>query len=159
MTPFTSEAGPPELPRQHTPSTTAEQAGERTDPQAPPKPADLVHRLVAAAEQRGLTVKQVAHAILRFSRPPDYSELDPVQRALAERMFSGLSQMVVLLPCREATQPEGGPIVLAWYWWWQGDRLAGGNPSEEMQRLTDGQDIETAADRIAHVLALQPSAV
>ncbi|MFI9591089.1 hypothetical protein [Nonomuraea sp. NPDC052265] len=138
---------------------TTEQMNSATMPPAPPKPADLVHQLIGAAEQRGLTAKQVAHAILHFSRPPDYSELEPKQRAVAEKMFNGLSQMVVLLPDREAAQPEGGPIVLAWYWWWQGDRLASGSSSDEMQRLTDGEDIETAADRIAHVLALQPATI
>ncbi|WP_329079770.1 MULTISPECIES: hypothetical protein [unclassified Streptosporangium] len=134
---------------------TSAQLQDADAPQAPPNPAELIKQLVEAAQERGLTVKQVANAILHFSRPPDYSEADgPEDQALAQAFFTGLSQLVVLVKDRQATQPEGKPTRLAWYWWWQGDRLAGPGRSDEMERLADAADIDAAADRIAYVLSL-----
>ncbi|MEV4530339.1 hypothetical protein [Streptosporangium sp. NPDC049304] len=128
-------------------------------PQDPPTPAALVKQLVEAALKRGLTVKQVATAILLFSRPPDYSEAaGPEDQALARTFFAGLSQLVVLVKDRQASQSEGGPVRLAWYWWWQGDRLATSGRSDEMERLAAATDIDAAADRIAYVLSLDGEA-
>lgn len=124
-------------------------------PSDPPNPAELIEQLTEAAEKRGLTVKLLAPAILHFCQRPDYSDLTAEDRAVAEKMFNGLSQLVVLLPDREAPQAEGAPVALTWYWWWRGDRVGGA--SDEMQRLADGGDIETAGDLIANVLRLQPS--
>jgi hypothetical protein len=133
---------------------TSPQVQDADAPQAPLSPAALITQLVEAAQERGLTVKQVATAILLFSRPPDYSEARPEEQTLARAFFNGLSQLVVLVKDRQALQPEGKPVRLAWYWWWQGDRLAGPGRSDEMERLADAADIDAAADRIAYVLSL-----
>ncbi|WP_433380036.1 hypothetical protein [Streptosporangium sp. CA-115845] len=134
---------------------TSPQLQDANAPQASPSPAALITRLVEAAQERGLTVKQVANAILLFSRPPDYGEAaGPEDQAVARSFFNGLSQLVVLVKDRQAPQPEGKPVRLAWYWWWQGDRLAGPGRSDEMERLADAADIDTAAARIANVLRL-----
>ncbi|MER6828789.1 hypothetical protein ABT352_22600 [Streptosporangium sp. NPDC000563] len=111
----------------------------------------MIEQLTMAAEKRGLTVKPVAPAILLFCQRPDYSDLTPQDRAIAEKMFNGLSQLVVLRPDRETPTPEGAPPPLAWYWWWRGDRGADG-ATDEMERLANGDDIEAAADRVANVL-------
>ncbi|GAA0818180.1 hypothetical protein GCM10009525_00670 [Streptosporangium amethystogenes subsp. fukuiense] len=103
--------------------------------------------------RRGLTVKQTGNAILNFSHPPEYSsEGDPGDLVRARLLFSGLSQMVVLVRDKDVPQPESGAPALAWYWWWQGDRLAGESSADELERLAAAADIETAADKIAYVL-------
>ncbi|WP_440107236.1 hypothetical protein [Streptosporangium sp. H16] len=123
--------------------------------QPPPNPAALIKQLVEAVQERGLTVKQIANAILHFSRSPDYSEAaGPEDQAVARSFFTGLSQLVVLVKDCQAPHAEGKPVRLAWYWWWQGDRLAGPGRSDEMERLADAADIDAAADRIAYVLSL-----
>lgn len=133
---------------------TSPQLQDADASQAPLGPAALITQLVEAAQERGLTVKQVASAILLFSRSPDYSEAGPEEQVMARAFFPGLSQLVVLVKDRQTPQPEGKPVRLAWYWWWQGDRSAGPGRSDEMERLADAADIDAAAARIAYVLSL-----
>ncbi|MFF3439132.1 hypothetical protein [Streptosporangium sp. NPDC002721] len=130
-------------------------------PQVPPSPAELTQRLTEAAHARGLTVRQVANAILLFSRPADYSEAAGAQdQAVARSFFTGLSQLVVLMKDARP-RADGKPVGLAWYWWWKGDRLPETGTSDELERLADADDIEAAADQIAYVLSLdgEPSTV
>ncbi|WP_346146585.1 hypothetical protein [Nonomuraea recticatena] len=126
-------------------------------PEGPPNPADLVEQLIVAAEKRGLKVTRIASAVLQFRQLPDYSHLDDTERVLAEQMFKGLMQYVVLLPDSDKSQENGKPLHLAWYWWWRGERLS--RRTDEMERLADASAIDEAADRIARVLALLPSEV
>ncbi|GAA2456660.1 hypothetical protein GCM10010191_90110 [Actinomadura vinacea] len=119
------------------------EAGTRQGPDAPAASLhpwrDAALALVAALEGRGLVAQAWAHGAVRARNPAGDPDVDdPGGRALSPR----LQQEVV---CR----PLGGSLW--WLWAWSG---AERHSSAELEPLCPVSDVETAADRIAHVLAV-----
>ncbi|MFC5752177.1 hypothetical protein [Actinomadura rugatobispora] len=106
-----------------------------------PRPAWQVAALalVAALEGRGLVAEAWGHGVVRARNPAgDPDTDDPRGQALSPR----LQQEVV---CR----PLGGSLW--WLWAWSG---AERNSPAELEPLCPVSEVETAAERIARVLAV-----
>jgi hypothetical protein len=100
---------------------------------------DAALALVAALEGHGLVAQAWGHGTVRARNPAgDPAPDDPRGQALSPR----LQQEVV---CR----PLGGSLW--WLWAWSG---AERNSPAELEPLCPVSDAETAAERIAHVLAV-----